>query len=73
MFYFRRSLEVLRFFDVEKYSSFNWITIVDMYKREDGRARQQQTRIVLRLKEVHVLRDSWTMLDVSPAKIMQIC
>ena len=43
-----------------------------MYKREVNRARQQQTRMILRLKEVHVLRDAWTELNVSPAKIIQV-
>jgi len=54
-------------------SSFGWTTIVDMYNRDVSRARQQQTRMVPRLKEVHVLRDAWTKLNVSPAKIMQVC
>lgn len=53
-------------------SPFGWTTIVDMYKRDVNRARQQQTRMIPRLKEVHVLRDSWTKLNVSPAKIMQV-
>lgn len=53
-------------------SSFGWTTIIDMYKREVNRARQQQTRMIPRLKEVHVLRDAWTKLNVSPAKIMQV-
>lgn len=54
-------------------SSFGWTTIIDMYKRDVDRARKQQTRMVPRLKEVHVLRDAWTKLNVSPAKIMQVC
>ena len=45
----------------------------EMYKREMNRARQQQTHMVPRLKEIHILRDSWTTLNVSPAKIMQVC
>ena len=53
-------------------SSFGWATIVDMYTREVDRARQQQTHMVPRLKEVHVLRDAWAKLNVSPAKIMQV-
>lgn len=44
-----------------------------MYKREVSRAKQQQTCMVPRLKEIHILRDSWTKLNVSPAKIMQVC
>jgi len=54
-------------------SSFGWSTIVDTYSREVDRARKQQTRMIPRLKEVHVIRDAWTKLNVSPAKIMQVC
>jgi len=54
-------------------SSFGWSTIVDMYTREVDRARQQQTRMIPRLKEAHVIRDAWIKLNVSPAKIMQVC
>ena len=54
-------------------SAFGWEAIIEMYKREVNRARQQQTRMVPRLKEIHILRDSWTKLNVSPAKIMQVC
>lgn len=50
-------------------SPFGWTTID---KRDVNRAREQQTRMIPRLKEVHVLRDSWTKLNVSPAKIMQV-
>ena len=53
-------------------SSFGWVSIIDMYKRDVNRARQQQTCMVPRLKEVHVLRDAWTKLNVSPAKILQV-
>ena len=53
-------------------STFGWTSIIDMYKRDVNRARQQQTRMVPRLKEVHVLRDAWTKLNVSPAKIMEV-
>ena len=28
--------------------------------------------MVPKLKEIHVLRDSWTKLNVTPAKIMQV-
>ena len=54
-------------------SSFGWSTIVDMYAREVDRTRQQQTRMIPRLEEVHIIRDAWTKLNVSPAKIMQVC
>ena len=72
LFSHQRVME-LSFFSVGKIkSSFGWATIVDMYTREVDRARQQQTRMVPRLKEVHVLRDAWTKLNVSPAKIMHV-
>ena len=51
---------------------FGWNAIVAMYQREVGRAKQTLTRMVPRLKEVHVVRDAWTKLNVSPAKIMQV-
>lgn len=51
---------------------FGWDSIVAMYQREVCRAKQNLTRMVPRLKEVHVVRDSWTKLNVSPAKIMQV-
>ena len=52
--------------------NFGWDTIIHMYQREVARAKQQQTRMVPRLKEVHCIRDAWTKLNVSPAKIMQV-
>ena len=51
---------------------FGWDSIIAMYQREVGRAKQNLTRMVPRLKEIHVVRDSWTKLNVSPAKIMQV-
>ena len=53
-------------------STFGWDTIISMYQREVSRARQQLTRMVPRLKEVHCVRDAWMKLNVSPAKIMQV-
>lgn len=53
-------------------SAFGWDAIIEMYKREVNKARQQQTRMIPHLKEIHILRDSWTKLNVSPAKIMQV-
>ena len=55
-----------------QYCTFGWDSIIDMYKREVNRAKQQLTRMVPRLKEVHCVRDAWTKLNVSPAKIMQV-
>jgi hypothetical protein len=50
---------------------FGWDAILSMYKRESKRLKRNETRMVHRLKEVHVIRDSWTKLNVTPAKIMQ--
>ena len=30
-------------------------------------------RSVPKLREIHVIRDAWTKLNVAPAKIMQVC
>jgi len=56
----------------QQHCVFGWETIVQLYRREVARAKQQLTRMVPRLKEVHCVRDSWTKLNVSPAKIMQV-
>lgn len=55
-----------------QHCSFGWYTIIAMYKWEVSRAKQQLTRMVPRLKEVHCVRNAWTKLNVSPAKIMQV-
>ena len=43
-----------------------------MYKRECERADRGVARMVPKLREIHIIRDSWTKLNVSPAKIMQV-
>ena len=53
--------------------SFGWGPIISMYERECKRVSYGLTRMVPGLKEVHVIRDSWTKLNVTPAKIMQVC
>lgn len=55
-----------------EHCTFGWETIIQLYKRDVARAKQQLTRMVPRMKEVHCVRDSWTKLNVSPAKIMQV-
>uniref|UniRef100_A0A1X7UDN7 Uncharacterized protein n=1 Tax=Amphimedon queenslandica TaxID=400682 RepID=A0A1X7UDN7_AMPQE len=50
---------------------FGWSTIKAMYYRECERAKQGLTRMVPKMKEVYIIRDSWTMLNVAPVKIMQ--
>lgn len=51
---------------------FGWSTIVAMYDRECSRVKNGKTRMVPKLKEAFIIRDSWTKLNVSPAKIMQV-
>ena len=41
--------------------------------RECNRVKEGKTTTVPKLKEVHIIRDLWTKLNVSPAKIMQVC
>ena len=52
--------------------SFGWKPIVSMYEQECQRVSSGMTRMVLKLKEIHIIRDSWTKLNVTPAKIMQV-
>lgn len=59
-------------FQREGYPIFGWQAVVDMYRWELDRASQQIARMVPHLKEAHCLRDSWTKLNVTPAKIMQV-
>lgn len=54
-------------------TTFGWDSVVSLYERECARVKEGKTRMVPKLKEVHIIRDSWTKLNVSPAKIMQVC
>ena len=51
---------------------FGWQAIVDMYGRECLRRDGGHARMVPKLREIHIIRDSWTKLNVTPAKIMQV-
>ena len=51
---------------------FGWKVIADMYDCECQRVRSGNARMVPKLREVHIIQDSWTKLNASPAKIMQI-
>ena len=51
---------------------FGWQAIVDMYQRECQRRDDGVARMIPRLREIHIIRDSWTKLNVTPAKIMQV-
>eukprot|EP00117_Sycon_ciliatum_P044971 scpid84513/ scgid32369/ len=50
---------------------FGWQTIKDMYSRECKRQEAGIPRDVPGLRKNFVVRDSWTKLNVHPAKIMQ--
>ncbi|XP_065911308.1 uncharacterized protein [Dysidea avara] len=50
---------------------FSWKAITDLYARECQRRESGEARLVPKLREAFVLRDSWTKLNVLPAKIMQ--
>ena len=52
---------------------FGWGTIQRMWQRELSRAERGLMSAVPKLRERHIHRDSWTRLNVAPAKIMQVC
>ena len=51
---------------------FGWQAIKDLWQQECARREKGNARMVPKLRESHVLRDSWTKLNVVPAKIMQV-
>ena len=51
--------------------TFGWDTIVRLWKREE-RAERGLMSEVPKLKERYIKRDSWTRLNIAPAKIMQV-
>jgi len=53
-------------------TNFGWKAILDMYSQECSRRDKGTVRMVPRLREAYVLRNSWTKLNVLPAKIMQV-
>ena len=59
-------------FKQENGNVFGWKAITDLYKCELVRVSNNQARMVPRLREAHCLWDSWTKLNVLPAKIMQV-
>ena len=52
--------------------TFGWKSIQMMFERECHRSSLGLTRMVPHLRESHIIRDAWTKLNVSPAKIMQV-
>ena len=44
-----------------------------MYVRECDKMKSGLARTVPKLREIHIIQDSWTTLNIAPAKIMQVC
>ena len=55
-----------------KGSTFGWFSIESVYRSDLYRAKNGISRRVPGLKYSHIVRDSWTRLNVLPAKIMQV-
>ena len=49
-----------------------WKSLQDMYKRELESMQAGQATRVPKLKQSHIIRDSWTRLNVLPSKVMQL-
>lgn len=60
-----------RAFSIEGKES-GWKVISGMYHRDLMRIRAGQCSRVPKLKESHIVRDSWTRLNVLPSKVMQV-
>ena len=51
---------------------FGWKAVTDLYARECQRWENGEASMVPKLREAYVLQDSWTKLNVVPAKIVQV-
>ena len=51
---------------------FGWQAIVDIFERECARVKDGSARMIPKLREAYIIRDSWIKLNVAPAKIMQV-
>lgn len=59
--------------DFERYGTrFGWAAIEAVYQADLYRAKAGISRRVPGLKYSYIVRDSWTRLNVLPAKIMQV-
>lgn len=52
---------------------FGWRVIERHYDREVERMKQNLPKLVKKLQKSYIERDSWTKLNVLPAKILQVC
>ena len=59
-------------FKCVKEAEFGGKAITDLYTCELVQVSKRQAKMVPLLREEHYLRDSWTKLNVLPAKIMQV-
>ena len=57
----------------KKSIAFGWESLEGMLNREIKRKMDNQLPRVPGLKENYIYRDSWTHLNVNPAKTMQVC
>ena len=53
-------------------TTFGWSTIEAIFRSDLCRAKNGLSRRVPGLKYAHVVCDAWTLLNVQPAKIMQV-
>lgn len=51
---------------------FGWQTIIDMWAREVDRMKANKMTRVPKLKQLYIIRDSWTRLNVAPVQITQV-
>ena len=51
---------------------FGWKAIADLFDRECQRVIDENARMIPKLREAYIIRDSWIKLNVAPAKIMQV-
>ena len=53
-------------------TQFGWESITKLWERECKRIRENNIRKIPKLQPSFIDRDSWTKLNVAPAKIMQV-
>ena len=52
---------------------FGWLTITEMWERDLKRTASGKLSSLPGMQQRYITRDSWTKLNVKPAKIMQVC
>ena len=51
---------------------FGWVTIIEMWERDLKRTSSGKLSSLPGMQQRYITRDSWTKLNVKPAKIMQV-